>query len=144
MKLRSASHSCKDCKRPVFGPTARCSACQAIRRANRRTDRAAFPKPKRIRESQRNPEHLAWIRTLPCTVRGCIKGEAIHAHHVRTGTGGGTGIKPADRWSVPLCAHHHQQGHQIGWKSSDYGDLKAEAERLYLLSPHRKVHPEAD
>jgi hypothetical protein len=38
----------------------------------------------------------------------------VSVHHVRAGTGGGTGLKPGDEWAVPLCADHHHAGHTVG------------------------------
>lgn len=62
----------------------------------------------------------------------------MHAHHVRVGTGGGTGAKPSDRFCVPLCGAHHHEGHQKGWKTFEakyHVDLRALAERLAKGSP---------
>jgi len=33
---------------------------------------------------------------------------------VRTGTDAGVGIKPADRYAVPLCATCHAKQHRVG------------------------------
>ncbi len=139
MKKPGAAKPCKDCPRTVFGPSARCPTCQAIYRTNRRADRASFPKPSRaarIRQSKKCPEHLAWIRTLPCTIRGCLR--PSEAAHVRQNTGGGMGIKPGDEWVAPLCRAHHHEQHQIGHQAFDakYSIcLRSEAERLASASP---------
>lgn len=130
--------TCKGCSRPLFGPGARCSPCQAVVRANRQADRIVSSKPRRAKPSPRCPEHLAWIRTLPCTVRGCLTGEAIHAHHVRNGTGAGTGLKPGDEWTVPICPQHHREIHQAGRKTFEdryQVDLRETAIRLAAASP---------
>jgi hypothetical protein len=42
---------------------------------------------------------------------GCWK---LSNAHVRTGTDGGTGIKPGDRYAVPLCAACHAEQHRVG------------------------------
>lgn len=61
-----------------------------------------------------DPEHLAFVRSLPCLICGATR--MVEAAHVRYGdpTYGkaktGLGQKPADRWSVPLCAAHHRTG----------------------------------
>ena len=52
----------------------------------------------------RNPNYLAYIRTLPCL---CCGKKAI-AHHVRRlYWGAGTGIKPYDYVTIPLCNECH-------------------------------------
>jgi hypothetical protein len=33
---------------------------------------------------------------------------------VRTGTDGGVGMKPADRYAVPLCSACHAEQHRVG------------------------------
>jgi len=61
----------------------------------------------------RNLRYLAWIRTLPCLVRGRTRG--VKAAH--TGPHG-VGQKPPDTSAVPLCARHHRTGrdsyHKLG------------------------------
>ena len=49
---------------------------------------------------------------------------------MRTGTDGGVGVKPGDRYAVPLCTACHARQHRIGelsflrlWTVS--GDIKA-------------------
>jgi hypothetical protein len=56
--------------------------------------------------------HLDWIRTQPCVVEHCWM--RAEAHHVRSAANAGTGMKPEDRWAVPLCAVHHAQVHHRG------------------------------
>jgi hypothetical protein len=70
----------------------------------------------------------------------CGTATAIECAHVRTGTDGGTGIKPSDRWTVPLCKECHARQHQIGEAEFErqWGvNLKAVAEALFRASPHR-------
>lgn len=96
-----------------------------------------FPVPTRQPDPKRNPGHLAWIRTLPCAVKGCCS-KAIQAAHVRVETGGGMGMKPADYFSVPLCVDHHLEQHRIGHAEFDAThmlDLRALAEELAAMSP---------
>lgn len=88
-----------------------------------------FPKKPRIDDK----EHLAFIRTLPCVKCSALPCEAAH---IRSGTDGGTGLKPSDCWVVPLCAVHHYEQHQKG-ELTFWGNLdKARqlAKHLYLLS----------
>jgi len=66
--------------------------------------------------SRRDPKHLAWVRLQPCCVPGCSRPQ-VEAHHVRTAANSGTGLKPPDTATVPLCAVHHLQGHSIGWRT---------------------------
>ena len=66
------------------------------------------PKPDLRRRSQ----HLAFVRQLPCVV--CGKAAPSEAAHVRSGSDGGAGIKPSDRYSVSLCTDCHALQHQFG------------------------------
>jgi hypothetical protein len=57
-------------------------------------------------EDARDPEYLAHVRQCPCLKCGV---EPTEAAHVRMSSGlhnkrGGLGIKPADRWTLPLCS----------------------------------------
>ena len=61
---------------------------------------------------RRRQQHLAFIRQLSCVA--CGKAAPSEAAHVRTGTDGGTGVKPGDRYSVPLCTTCHAKQHRIG------------------------------
>src|SRR5467141_3661148 len=62
--------------------------------------------------SRRRAQHLAFVRQLPCVA--CGKGAPSEAAHVRTGTDGGTGMKPGDRYAVPLCTACLAKQHRIG------------------------------
>jgi len=57
-------------------------------------------------------QHLAFVRQLPCVA--CGKAAPSDAAHVRTGTDGGVGVKPGDRYAVPLCGACHAKQHRIG------------------------------
>jgi hypothetical protein len=57
-------------------------------------------------------QHLAFIRLLPCVA--CGKAAPSEAAHVRTGTDGGVGRKPGDRYAVPLCTTCHAKQHRLG------------------------------
>lgn len=93
------------------------------------------PKTERLR----SPRHLAWVRTLPCSVPGCrgdmVQTHMVQAHHVRKGAG--VGLKPSDRYSAPICIDHHAEGHTSGWRTFEvrHGlDLSAIAARLWVES----------
>src|SRR5215472_16575972 len=60
---------------------------------------------------RRRLHHLAFVRQLPCVA--CGKAAPSEAAHVRTGTDGGVGVKPGDRYAVPLCASCHAKQHRI-------------------------------
>lgn len=60
--------------------------------------------------------------------------------HVRTGTDGGTSMKPSDKWTISLCKDCHTEQHAVGEASfqAAYGiNMKALAEAFYKASPHR-------
>ena len=61
---------------------------------------------------RRRVQHLAFVRQLPCVA--CGKAAPSEAAHVRTGTDGGVGVKPRDRYTVPLCTVCHAKQHRIG------------------------------
>ena len=87
----------------------------------------------------RCPAHLAWVRKFKCCVPGC-DGMPIEAAHVRSGTGGGVGMKPGDDWVISLCQKHHQDQHAFGeYEFEIYHriDMKALAQEFFAKSPHR-------
>jgi hypothetical protein len=99
-------------------------------RISRKSDKAEKPR--------RSPAHRAWVRGHCCMACGSSAG--IECAHVRVGTDGGVGIKPSDKWTVPLCRDCHARQHQIGEESFEkqWGvNLKAVAEALFRASPHR-------
>jgi hypothetical protein len=57
--------------------------------------------------------HRAWVRRHWCSVAGC-RNLPIESAHVRSGSDGGMGLKPSDRWTISLCRAHHLEQHQIG------------------------------
>jgi hypothetical protein len=73
-----------------------------------RTPARTKPKP----NLRRRVQHLAFARQLPCVA--CGKAAPSEAAHVRTGTDSGVGIKPGDRYTVPLCSGCHARQHRIG------------------------------
>ena len=59
----------------------------------------------------RSPQHLAFIRSLPCLVCGSRRNvEAAHFPGAR-----GMGQKRSDFETGPLCRIHHAEQHRIGW-----------------------------
>lgn len=98
-------------------------------------------KPKRFAKL-RNPDYLAWIRTLPCTVghkvaypplwRCAWIGDrlAIEAAHLKTRGSGGADLGNV----VPLCPWHHmeQEGYTKRFNEMYNVDLRAIAETLAL------------
>ncbi|QPQ55559.1 DUF968 domain-containing protein [Allosphingosinicella flava] len=87
---------------------------------------------------KRCPGHCTFVRNHECCVPGC-GGRPIEVAHVRTGTGGGIGVKPSDRWVISLCRDHHSEQHRIGEASFEkrHGiDMRALAEEFARKSPH--------
>ena len=68
----------------------------------------------------------------------------IECAHVRSGTDGGTALKPSDRWCVSLCSYHHAEQHRLGeWRfEAKYQlNLIGLAEGFARRSPHwRRLH----
>lgn len=66
------------------------------------------------RPREHNDAHLRFIRQLPCV---CCGKRGVEAAHVRYGDArygkpeGSMGMKPHDRWCVPLCPDHHREQH---------------------------------
>jgi len=134
-----------------FGPlvVTRCASCHAIDRAQRRErrkSRVVDTDLQRIRNRQRlarqhvgeSTRHLAWVRTYPCCVRIC-GATMMHVHHVRDDSGGGTGLRPHDRWAIPVCPAHHMAIHQTGARTFEtrHGlNLRAIAVRFAETSPY--------
>ena len=84
-------------------------------------------------------QHLAFVRQLPCVA--CGKAAPSQAAHVRTGTDGGVGVKPGDRYAVPLCTACHTKQHRIGeltfWSALRIDPLNV-ALRLWTISGDEK------
>jgi hypothetical protein len=94
----------------------------------------------------RSSSHLAWIRGFDCAANDGTCSIRMEAAHVRTGTDGGTALKPGDNWTIPLCSLHHGEQHAKGerWFEAQYKiDMKAIALELWRRSPHNrlKVNP---
>jgi hypothetical protein len=61
---------------------------------------------------RRRGQHLAFVRQLPCVV--CGQAAPSEAAHVRSGSDAGAGMKPSDRYSLPLCTECHALQHRFG------------------------------
>ena len=88
----------------------------------------------------RSASHLKWVRGHECSCMGINCAGGMEAAHVRTGTDGGTSLKPSDCWAIPLCSIHHAQQHNIGEAAFEriYRiNMKQIAAALWARSPHR-------
>ena len=97
--------------------------------------------PRKLKpDLRRRVRHLAFVRQLPCVA--CGRAAPSEAAHVRTGTDGGVGMKPADRYAVPLCAACHAKQHRIGeltfWSALRIDPLNV-ALRLWTISADIKA-----
>ena len=96
------------------------------------------PKPK----SYRNADYLKFIRSKLCLI--CHR-KAVAAHVRDLAFGGGTGLKPPDYCSVPLCVTHHNHldtEHVKDFEFLHNIDLKLEIIRLmmeYIESKRKKT-----
>lgn len=82
-----------------------------------RIDKSALTlaEPKR----HRDPEHLKYVVRHGCVICGRNR---THAHHLTFAQPHAMGRKVSDEYTVPLCAHHHQELHHAGneedwWKA---------------------------
>jgi hypothetical protein len=102
--------------------------------------------PKAIARGNRKPnlhrrgQHLAFVRQLPCVA--CGKAAPSEAAHVRRGANGGVGVKPADRYAVPLCNACHALQHWVGelsfWSALRIDPLNVSL-RLWSISADLKA-----
>ena len=59
----------------------------------------------------RSASYLKYIRSFPCC--WCGSDENIQSHHLRGfGLDGGTGLKPSDCYTIPLCPICHAEVHK--------------------------------
>ena len=89
---------------------------------------------------RRRGRHLLFVRQLPCVA--CGKTAPSEAAHVRAGTDGGTGMKPGDRYAIPLCCACHAKQHRVGeltfWSALHIDPLNV-AFRLWTVSNDLKA-----
>jgi hypothetical protein len=90
---------------------------------------------KRKPDHRTRTKHLGFVRQLPCVA--CGKPAPSEAAHVRSGSDGGAGMKPSDRYSLPLCTDCHELQHQFGeltfWSVLRIDPLNVSA-RLWTVS----------
>lgn len=87
---------------------------------------------------KRSPGHRNFVRGHACC--SCGSTTAIECAHVRTGTDGGMGQKPSDKWTISLCKTCHARQHQIGegpFERRHGIDMKALAMEFLAKSPHK-------
>jgi hypothetical protein len=67
-------------------------------------------------------QHQEFVRQLPCLA--CGRAGPSECAHVRNGTDGGAGLKPSDRFCLPLCGPGgcHNRQHRVG-ELSFWSDL---------------------
>lgn len=92
------------------------------------------------RPRDHKPDHLTFIRKLPCLITGKYGVEAAHIRYgdLRYGKPtGGAGMKPSDNWTVPLSPAEHRDQHQhdeAAWWLAKSIDPLAVASALYAVS----------
>jgi hypothetical protein len=102
-------------------------------------------KSDKAEKGRRSPGHRNWVRLHGCSACGSFAG--VECAHVRTGTDGGVGFKPSDRFCISLCRDCHARQHQIGepaFEKETGIDMKALAEAFFAKSPHRRKLEEAN
>ena len=92
----------------------------------------------------RNEAHLNFIRSLPCCT--CLDNISTEAAHVRMADARyekaetGMGRKPADQWTVPLCARDHTLQHSMGerkfWGMAEIDPLRLAVELFKVTGDH--------
>jgi hypothetical protein len=76
---------------------------------------------------QHSDRHLEFVRGLPCL--RCLDDTSTEAAHLRLSDPRvgkrqvGTGEKPDDKWTLPLCGRHHREQHatneRLFWGDAD-------------------------
>jgi hypothetical protein len=112
---------------------------------------------RRPRIEDRN--HLAFIRRLPCVCCGTRRN--VEAAHIRMGSAlygkrpAGMGEKSSDRFTVSLCARHHDEQHSMNeaafWSALGIDPLQlalalfdstGDEERAeQIIKSHREIRP---
>lgn len=98
-----------------------------------------LPVEPRKTSSRTSAAHRAWVRRHRCCVPGCRR-LPIECAHVRSGTDGGLGLKPSDKWTISLCQFHHLEQHEIGeagFERRHDVSLRALAREFARRSPYR-------
>ena len=92
---------------------------------------------------KRSRAYRQWIASLPCAVTGA---RDVQAAHIRSGTLGGMGFKPSDKWCVPLSVNSHRLQHAVGEEKfwAQYGGIERAKElaqdlyEIYQLDEHER------
>jgi hypothetical protein len=89
------------------------------------------PRPLRLR----SPGHLAFVRTLRCTICGHQPSDPHHLKHAQLRA---KSRKSGDQWTVPLCRRHHDAVETAGdealwWRGQDI-DPAVLATELWAIS----------
>ena len=87
-----------------------------------------------------NRHYREWVSRQPCAICGAAP---CDPHHYRIGTGGGMGVKPHDKFCLPLCHHHHVQAHQVGartfWHGHEPTEMCAKLNQRYAKETGREI-----
>lgn len=100
------------------------------------------PIGKRKPNDRLRPKHREFVQSLPCIA--CGKPAPSECAHIRSGTDGGTSLKPSDRFCLPLCGPFgcHAWQHQIG-EAEFFGRLGIDAldfaARLWAVTGDREA-----
>jgi len=97
-----------------------------------------LPRRERRRDTRSCAAHRAWVRQHRCSVPQC-QNLPIECAHVRSGTDGGQGLKPSDRWCISLCQRHHHEQHRVGERAFEvrHGICLVDLARAFAArSPH--------
>ena len=95
----------------------------------------------------RFPVQLKWVRGHECIINNNDCRGPIHAAHydgpIPNEDRGGKSVKDHDKWTFPLCEHHHiNEYHVLGWNRFDRKyrvDTKQVALQTAMRSPHKHL-----
>ena len=86
----------------------------------------------------RSINHLKYIAGKSCIICGGIDVQAAHIRY----SGAGTGMKPCDVFTIPLCIEHHREQHtkneKFFWSLYAINPI-ARAMSFALESPDKKI-----
>ena len=98
-----------------------------------------FKNSGRQREGKDWPQHRQFVRGYACAVAGSSCWGKVQCCHVDFAGGKGVAMKVDDRFSIPLCAgHHDEQTNVLGWPDFQKKyrlDALALAANIARLSP---------
>lgn len=93
------------------------------------------------RPRRANAKHLAFVRERPCVICGSSPCDPAHIKmadaRVLKPMSSNLGMKADDRFTLPLCRHHHEQQHnkpERAWWQSYHIDPILLALALYSIS----------